>query len=93
PPDPEFYDYDPQTTDNTSELGNDYYSKIGAVQSKIAQYAEVLGGWGPPASGLIGGELAAPLVGAGTDGKQLSQALADAQATYLNYIYGAGVCG
>ena len=22
PPDPEFYDYDPQTTDNTSELGN-----------------------------------------------------------------------
>ncbi len=93
PPDPEFYDYDPQTTDNTSELGNDYYSKIGAVQGKIAQYAAVLGGWGPPASGLIGSELAAPLVGTGTDGKPLSQALADAQATYLNYIYGVGVCG
>ena len=26
PPDPEFYDYNPQTTNNTSEMGNDYYS-------------------------------------------------------------------
>jgi hypothetical protein len=24
PPDPEFYDYNPQTTNNASELGNDY---------------------------------------------------------------------
>jgi arylsulfatase A-like enzyme len=93
PPDPEFYDYNPETTNNTSELGNDYYSNNAAVETKIAQYTQALGSWGPPSSGLIGSELAAPLIGAGTDGKPLSQALADAQLVYLNYIYGAGACG
>jgi arylsulfatase A-like enzyme len=93
PPDPEFYDYDPQTTNNTSEMGNDYYSNSAAVQTKIAQYTQVLGSWGPPASGLIANELATPLVGTGTDGNPLSQALANAQLTYLNFINGAGVCG
>jgi arylsulfatase A-like enzyme len=92
PPDPEFYDYNPQTTNNTSELGNDYYSKDEAVQTKIAHYTQVLGGWGPPSTGLIGSELAAPLIGTGTDGKPLSQALASAQLDYLDYI-SAGTCG
>jgi arylsulfatase A-like enzyme len=89
-PDPEFYDYNPQTTNNTSEMGNDYYSSNAAVQTKIAQYTQVLGSWGPPASGLIGAELAAPLVGTGTDGNPLSQALASAQSAYLNFIDGSG---
>jgi arylsulfatase A-like enzyme len=93
PPDPEFYDYNPQTTGNTSELGNDYYSDNTAVETKIAQYAQALGSWGTPAAGLIGSELAAPLVGTGTDGKPLSQALATAQLAYLEYICGAGACG
>ena len=26
PPDPEFYDYNPATTGNTMEIGNDYFS-------------------------------------------------------------------
>jgi len=93
PPDPEFYDYNPQTTNNTSELGNDYYSSNTAVQAKIAQYTQALGSWGSPSTGLIGSELAAPLIGTGTDGKPLSQALASAQLDYLGYIYGTGVCG
>jgi hypothetical protein len=92
PPDGEFYDYNPATTNNTSELGNDYFSKIQAVQIKIGQYAGVLGGWGPPSTGLIGSELAAPLVGTGTDGKPLSEALSAAQAAYLSYI-SEGICG
>jgi hypothetical protein len=42
---------------------------------------------------LIGAELAAPLIGTGTDGNPLSQALASAQSAYSNFIYGAGNCG
>jgi hypothetical protein len=91
PADPEFYDYNPQTTHNTSELGNDYYRKDAAVQTKIAHYTQVLGGWGPSSTGLIGSELAAPLIGIGTDGNPLSQALANAQLAYLDYISG-GTC-
>ncbi len=91
-PDAEFYDYNPQTTNNTAELGNDYYSNNAAVQTKIQQYTQVLGNWGTPSTGLIGSELAAPLIGAGADGAPLSQALANAQLAYLNYIYGTGVC-
>ena len=88
PPDPEFYDY----STNTYELGNDYYSPVQSVQNKIKQYTAVMGSWGPPSTGLIGTELNAPLIGTGTDGKPLSQALATAQLDYLNYIYGVGAC-
>ncbi len=91
PPDGEFYDYDPNTTNNTAEMGNDFYSLLPAVQTKIAQYTGVLGNWGPPSTGLIATELAAPLVGTGTDGQPLTQALAQAQADYLGYI-SQGVC-
>jgi arylsulfatase A-like enzyme len=90
PPEAEFYDYDPQTTNNTSELGNDYYNP--AVQSKIAQYTQALGSWGPAPSGLIGTELNAPLVGTGTDGNPLSQAQAAARQNYFNAVFGSGVC-
>jgi hypothetical protein len=71
PPDPEFYDYNPQTTNNASELGNELLSSNATLQTKIAQYAHALGSWGTAATGLIGNELAAPLVGTGTDGKRL----------------------
>jgi hypothetical protein len=49
-PEAEFYDYDPNTTNNTSELGNDYYSTDAAIQTKIGQYTQALGRWGivPP---------------------------------------------
>jgi arylsulfatase A-like enzyme len=92
-PDPEFYDYNPSTTGNTSELGNDYHSTNPAVQATIAQYDQVLGTWGPPGSGLIASELNAPLVGTGLDGKPLSAALAAAQQTYFDFAFGKGVCG
>lgn len=88
PPDPEFYDYNPQTTDNTSEVGNDYFSTDTAVQNKITQYAQSLGSLTPPATGLIGSELNPPLVGTGTDGNPLSQAQAAAQQSY--YLYQSG---
>jgi arylsulfatase A-like enzyme len=91
-PESEFYDYDPNTTNNTSEMGNDINSQNAAVQSKIESYTQVLGNWGPPATGLIGSELNAPLIGTGTDGKPLGQALATAQQRYFDYAYGTGVC-
>lgn len=92
PPDPEFYDYNPQTTGNTSELGNDYFSNNATILDTIAKYTQVLGAWGPPGSGLIGGELNPPLVGTGTDGQPLSQALAAAQQAYFDYASGPGTC-
>jgi arylsulfatase A-like enzyme len=85
PPDMEFYDYNPATGGNTSELGNDYFSKNQTTQNTIAEYADALGSWGPPATGLIAAELNAPLVGTGTDGKPLSQAHAAAQQAYITY--------
>ncbi len=92
-PNPEFYDYNPNTTNNTSELGNDYFSGNPITQNTIAQYAQVLGGWGPPGSGLIGSELNAPLIGTGTDGNPLSQAQAAAQQAYFSYINGIAGSG
>jgi hypothetical protein len=88
----EFYDYNPQTTNNTSEMGNDYYSANPITQNTIAQYLQVLGGWGPPGSGIIGSELNAPLVGTGTDGNPLTQAQAAAQEAFFNSGNGAGTC-
>lgn len=92
PPDPEFYDYNPQTANNTSEMGNDYYSTDPTTQNTIAQYQQVLGSWGPPGSGVIATELNAPLIGTGTDGNPLSQAQAAARQAYFNSVSGAGVC-
>jgi hypothetical protein len=89
PPDPEFYDYNPQTTNNTSELGNDYFSAIASVQKTIALYAQVIGTMVPPATGLIGSELNPPLIGKGTDGNPLSQAQAAAQEAYFHYLNGS----
>ena len=92
PPDPEFYDYNPQTTNNTSEMGNDYYSSNPTTQNTIAQYTQLLGSLTPPATGLAGSELNRPLIGTGTDGNPLSQAQAAAQQAYFTYISGAGSC-
>src|SRR5581483_8964937 len=92
PPDREFYDYNPLTSHNGSELGNDYYSSSTVTQSTIRQYEDVLGNWGPPATGLIAGELTAPLTGTGTDGRPLSLAQATARQSYFNSVAGAGVC-
>jgi arylsulfatase A-like enzyme len=86
PPDPEFYDYNPQTTGNTMETGNDYFSSNPTTQATIAQYTQVMGGLGPPSTGLVASELNAPLVGIGTDGNPLSQAQAAAQLAYVNFI-------
>jgi len=91
-PDPEFYDYNPATTNNTKELGNDYFSGNTTTQQTIANYKQVMGSLVPPATGLIGSELNKPLVGTGTDGKPLSQAQAAAQQAYFNYLSGAGKC-
>jgi hypothetical protein len=92
PPDPEFYDYNPQTTGNTSELGNDYFSTNPVTQGTISQYTQVLGNWGPPSTGIIGSELNARLVGKGTDGNPLTQAQSKARLAYYTYISGNGTC-
>ncbi len=89
PPDGEFYDYNPATTGNTAETGNDFFSQLTAVQTKIGQYTDVMGSWGTPSTGLIGSELSAPLMGKGTDGTPLSQVLEEAQMDYLDYIWGS----
>ena len=87
-PDPEFYDYNPATTDNTSEIGNDFYSTNPTTQTTVSNYEQVLGNWGPPSTGIIGSELNAPLIGVGTDGNPLSQAHATAQEAYIEYANG-----
>ena len=94
PPEPEFYDYNPQTSNNTGETGNDYYSTNSTTQSTIEHYQQTLGSWGTPgtpATGIIGNELNAPLIGTGTDGHPLTQAQAAAQQNYFNYVNAAGV--
>ena len=92
PPDYEFYDYNPATTNNWQELGNDYFSSNPATHAAIGDYLAELGSWGPPQSGLISSELNPPLTGTGTDGNPLSDAQAAAQQNYLNYVYGTGAC-
>ena len=92
PPDYEFYDYNPATSHNIKELGNDYFSSNPTTMATITAYENALGNWGPPATGLIASELNAPLVGTGTDGNPLSEAQATARQNYFNYIYGAGKC-
>jgi arylsulfatase A-like enzyme len=92
PPDNEFYDYNPQTTNNTAETGNDYYSNNATTQATIAQYQQVLGSWGPPGTGLIASELNRPLIGVGTHGKPLSQTQAAARQAYFTFLYGSTGC-
>jgi hypothetical protein len=95
PPDPEFYDYNPQTTNNTQETGNDYFSGNATTQNTIAQYTAAMGSLGPPSTGLIATELNRRLIGAGTNGKPLSQAQAAARLAYINYmnsLAGSGSC-
>lgn len=84
PPEYEFYDYNPATANNAREMGNDYFNPVS--QAAVAQYQSALGGWGPPATGLIATELYAPLAGNGTDGNPLSQAQAAAQHAYVSFI-------
>jgi hypothetical protein len=91
PPDPEFYDYNPQTSNNTSEVGNDYYSSNPATQTAIAQYTQLMGSLGAPPTGLCGSELNPRLVGTGTDGNPLSHAQAAAQRAYY-FASGSGAC-
>jgi arylsulfatase A-like enzyme len=88
PPDAEFYDY----SDNTSETGNDYFDASQTVQNTITNYTQAMGTLGPVSTGLVGSELNAPLVGTGTDGNPLTQALASAQQAYFTYASGAGAC-
>ena len=95
PPDPEFYDYNPQTTGNTMETGNDYFSSNATTQNTIARYTAAMGSLGPPSTGLIASELNRPLTGNGTNGKPLSQAQAAAQLAYVDYVNavnGGGLC-
>jgi len=95
PPQPEFYDYNPLTTNNTGETGNDYYSQNPTTQATIGQYTQAFGSWGPPATGIIGSELNTPLVGTGTDGNPLTQAQATAQQAYFAFFAnatGGGTC-
>jgi arylsulfatase A-like enzyme len=86
PPDPEFYDYNPATTGNTMETGNDYFSSNATTQNTIAQYTQAMGSLVPPSTGLIASELNRPLIGTGNDGNPLSQAQAVAQLAYVNYV-------
>jgi arylsulfatase A-like enzyme len=86
PQEPEFYDYNPQTTGNTMELGNDYFSGNATTQNTIAQYTQAMGTLGAPSTGLMASELNPTLIGTGNDGNPLSQAQAAAQLAYLNYL-------
>ena len=87
-PQMEFYDYNPATSNNTAETGNDFNSPNGTTLNTLAQYQRVFGTWGPPGTGtgIIGSELNAPLIGVGTDGNPLNQAQAVAQQAYLNWL-------
>ncbi|MGO4879243.1 MAG: sulfatase-like hydrolase/transferase [Bryobacteraceae bacterium] len=82
----EFYDYNPATGGNVSELGNDYYSTNTTTQQTLAKYVKALGVWTPVATGLISSELNAPLVGIGTDGNPLSEAQEAAQLNYYEFL-------
>jgi arylsulfatase A-like enzyme len=81
----EYYSYDPVTTNNWLELGNDY--SVPSEQTRIDEYQQATGLLGSQTSGLVC-ELTAPLVGVGTDGNLLSSAQAIALQNYLNYTYG-----
>lgn len=89
-PDPEFYDYNPATTNNTAELGNDYFGNNAVSQQTMANCRQVMGTLAAASTGLMSSELNRPLVGTGTDGNPLAHALANAQQNYFNFIDPAG---
>ena len=87
-PDAEFYDYNPSTSNNVAETGNDFTSNNSITQTAIEQYTTALGGFGTSSSGIAGNELDAPLVGKGNDGQPLSHAQTVARASYLQFVSG-----
>ena len=91
-PDPEFYDYNPQSLNNVSEIGNDYFSNNATTQATLQHYQQALGNIGPNPTGLYATEFSAPLVGKGNDGNPLSQTSKTAIQTYVNYISNTGPC-
>jgi hypothetical protein len=91
PPDYEFYDYNPATTNNRREMGNDFFSSNPVTQASVSQHLNTLGTWSP-SSGLIASELNPPLTGTGTDGMPLAQAQTTARQNYFNAVFGAGFC-
>jgi hypothetical protein len=52
PPDGEFYDYNPATTNNTAETGKDCFNASSALQAKVRQYTQVMGSWEALSTGL-----------------------------------------
>jgi arylsulfatase A-like enzyme len=82
----EYYSYDPATTNNWLEMGNDYTAA--SEQNRIDDYLQATGLLGSQTSGLVT-DLTAPLIGTGTDGTPLSSAQAIALQNYLNYTYGS----
>lgn len=92
PPDPEFYDYNPQAGNNTPEIGNDFFSNNAQTQQALANHIQVLGSLTPPYTGLVAGEINRPLVGKGTDGNTMTQAQVAAQQAYLDFVFGIGIC-
>jgi len=87
-PDFEFYDYNPATSHNTAEMGNDFYSTDATTLATLKQYLQALGAWIPFPIGLIGMELNRQLCGLGTDGTPLTLVQAAAQANYITYLWG-----
>jgi hypothetical protein len=75
---------------NTAETGNDFTNP--ALQTTITNYTDVLGVWGPPATGPVGSELNRTLTGNGTNGAPLTEALTTAQQTFFNFAFGNGTC-
>ncbi|MFN7992052.1 MAG: sulfatase-like hydrolase/transferase [Bryobacteraceae bacterium] len=85
PQDVEFYDYNPATTGNRSEKGNDALSTNQTVIDAIGLYTSALGAWTPP-TGLIGSELNRPLVGKDANGNPLTLAQSAAQQAYFTFL-------
>ena len=85
PPDPEFYDYNPQTTGNTMEGQRLFQHQCHHAEHHCG-IRQAMGTLGAPSTGLIASELNTPLIGTGTDGNPLSHAQAAAQLAYVNYM-------
>ena len=80
----EYYSYDPASTNNWLEMGNDYTAA--SEQNRIDDYLQATGLLGSQTSGLVS-DLTAPLIGTGTDGTPLSSAQTIALQNYLIYTY------
>ena len=91
-PDMEFYDYNPQAANNTSEMNNDYYSNNALTQQSLQQLTQALGNIGATPTGIAANELMAPLVGKASDGTLLSQSRKASLQSYENFTSDAGTC-